>query len=49
MAKLSAEGEVIWWKRGGGYGLDRGTKLALGPNNTLAVVGEFMARPRSKA
>ena len=42
VAKLSAEGEVIWWKHGGGYGLDRGIKLALGPNNTLVVVGEFM-------
>lgn len=42
VAKLDDEGNVIWWKRGGGYGLDRGIKLALGPNNTLAVVGEFM-------
>lgn len=42
VAKLDPDGNVIWWKQGGGYGLDRGIKLALGPNNTMAVVGEFM-------
>jgi gliding motility-associated-like protein len=44
VAKLSAAGEVLWWKQGGGYGIDRGIKLAFGPNNTLAVVGEFMGQ-----
>ncbi len=42
VAKLSAAGEVLWWKQGGGFGIDRGIKLAFGPGNTLAVVGEFM-------
>lgn len=42
VAKLSPAGGIIWWKRAGGLGIDRGIKLAFGPNNTLAVVGEFM-------
>ena len=42
VAKVSPDGEVIWFKSLGGYGLDRGIKLALGPSNTLAVTGEFM-------
>jgi hypothetical protein len=42
VAKLSADGAVLWWKQMGGFGLDRGYKLAFGPNNTVAVVGEFM-------
>jgi hypothetical protein len=42
VAKLSAAGGIIWWKQSGGYGIDRGIKLAFGPNNILAVVGEFM-------
>lgn len=41
VAKLAADGGIMWWRQGGGYGLDRGIKLAFGPNNTLAVVGEF--------
>ncbi len=42
VARLTPAGEIIWWKQGGGYGIDRGIKLAFGPGNTLAVVGEFM-------
>ncbi len=42
VAKLDPNGSFIWWKRCGGYGLDRGIKLAFGPGNTMAVVGEFM-------
>ena len=42
VAKLSASGQEIWWKQGGGFGIDRGIRLAFGPNNTIAVVGEFM-------
>lgn len=44
VAKLNAAGEVVWWKQCGGYGIDRGIKLAFGPGNTLAVVGEFMGQ-----
>lgn len=42
VAKLDANAQLIWWKQGGGAGIDRGIKLAFGPGNTLAVVGEFM-------
>jgi hypothetical protein len=42
VAKVSPDGEVIWFKSFGGFGLDRGIKLALGPSNTLAFAGEFM-------
>lgn len=42
VAKLDASGQILWWKQGGGAGIDRGIKLAFGPDNRLAVVGEFM-------
>ncbi|MBP6390334.1 MAG: gliding motility-associated C-terminal domain-containing protein [Flavobacteriales bacterium] len=42
-AKLDASGALVWWQQGGGTGLDRGLRLTLGPNNTLTVVGQFMA------
>jgi gliding motility-associated-like protein len=44
IARVSPGGEVIWWRQGGGFGIDRGIKLAFGPGNTLAVVGEFMGQ-----
>ncbi|HEY0977075.1 MAG TPA: gliding motility-associated C-terminal domain-containing protein [Flavobacteriales bacterium] len=42
VARLDAAGEVIWFRTGGGAGIDRGLRVALGPGNTLAVAGEFM-------
>jgi gliding motility-associated-like protein len=42
VAKLNAAGDVQWFKQGGGVGIDRGIKLAVGPAGTIAVVGEFM-------
>src|SRR5690606_22649341 len=42
VAKLNAAGDVQWFKQGGGVGIDRGVKLAVGPAGTIAVVGEFM-------
>lgn len=42
MAKLSPAGEVIWFKTGGGTGIDRGLKLALGGTSSLVVAGEFL-------
>ncbi len=44
VARLNSAGQVIWWRQGGGFGIDRGMKLAFGPGNTLAVVGEFMGQ-----
>ena len=41
VAKMTPEGEISWFVRGGGLGIDRGISLAFGPGNTLAVVGEF--------
>ncbi|MBK8338823.1 MAG: hypothetical protein IPK99_01845 [Flavobacteriales bacterium] len=43
VAKVDADGALLWWQRGGGTGLDRGLRLALGPNNALVVVGQYMA------
>ena len=42
VAKLDTDGGLIWFRRGGGYGIDRGLKLALDGAGNLAVVGEFM-------
>lgn len=41
VAKMTPEGQITWFVRGGGLGIDRGIRLAFGPDNTLAVVGEF--------
>lgn len=43
-ARLTPGGEVTWFKQGGGSGIDRGKKLALGAQNTLAVAGDFMGQ-----
>lgn len=42
VARLAADGTVLWMVRGGGAGIDRGLKVAVGPGDQLAVVGEFM-------
>lgn len=41
VARLDANGNVVWLKRGGGNGIDRGLKIALG-GTRLALVGEFL-------
>ena len=41
VAIMSPVGQVIWFRQGGGPGIDRGIKLAVG-NGQVAVVGEFM-------
>ncbi|MEO8067425.1 MAG: gliding motility-associated C-terminal domain-containing protein [Flavobacteriales bacterium] len=41
VAKLDPEGDLIWMRRAGGTGFDLGLKLALGPNDALAVTGSF--------
>lgn len=42
VAKLDASGSLVWLRNGGGTGIDRGIKLAVGTGSTLAVAGEFM-------
>lgn len=41
IARLTGDGNVTWFKHGGGPGIDRGLKLALG-NDVVAFTGEFM-------
>ena len=41
MAKLDAQGALLWMRRAGGSGFDLGLKLALGPGGALAVTGTF--------
>lgn len=42
LAKLDSTGGLLWWTQGGGPGIDRGIKLCVGDNGTVAVVGEYM-------
>lgn len=44
VAKLDPNGGLLWWRQGGGPGIDRGVKLALSGAGELAVVGEFMGQ-----
>jgi gliding motility-associated-like protein len=44
VAKLHADGTLAWWAQGGGFGIDRGIRLALGTGDRMAVVGEFMGQ-----
>jgi gliding motility-associated-like protein len=41
VARMDPDGTVLWLKRGGGPGIDRGVKLALG-GTTVAITGEFL-------
>lgn len=42
VAKLNAAGDVAWLRQGGGPGIDRGLKVAVGSGGSIAVAGEFM-------
>ncbi len=42
VARLAPDGTVLWLVRGGGTGIDRGLKVAVGSGDKLAVTGEFM-------
>lgn len=42
VAKLNPAGEVLWFKTGGGSGIDRGLKVAVGSGSVLALTGEFL-------
>lgn len=42
VARLDPAGTVIWFRTGGGSGIDRGLKVALGGADHLAVAGEFL-------
>ncbi|MDX9750609.1 MAG: hypothetical protein RBT71_05975, partial [Flavobacteriales bacterium] len=42
VAKLDPAGVVQWFRQGGGPGIDRGLKVAVGSGGAIAVVGEFM-------
>jgi gliding motility-associated-like protein len=42
LAKLDSTGGLLWWTQGGGPGIDRGIKLCVGDNGTVAVAGEYM-------
>lgn len=42
VAKYTTNGDLVWAKRCGGVGLDRGIALALSPDGSLVVVGQFM-------
>lgn len=42
VARLTPDGTVLWFVRGGGPGIDRGLKVSLGQGDKLAVAGEFM-------
>jgi gliding motility-associated-like protein len=41
VAKLHSDGTLAWAVRGGGTGIDRGVKIAVGGNGTVAVAGLF--------
>jgi gliding motility-associated-like protein len=41
IARLTPTGDVTWFKHGGGPGIDRGLKLAIG-GDVVAFTGEFM-------
>ncbi|MEO8588500.1 MAG: hypothetical protein ABI432_03955, partial [Flavobacteriales bacterium] len=42
MARLDPAGDVVWFWKGGGAGIDRGLKVSLGTGAVLAVAGEFL-------
>ena len=42
VAKLDPSGEVLWFRTGGGTGIDRGLKVALGSGTQLTFTGEFL-------
>ena len=42
VARLDVNGQLVWFKQGGGSGIDKGLKIALGDDDVLAVTGEFM-------
>ncbi|MGV3637402.1 MAG: hypothetical protein ACO1NQ_07100, partial [Flavobacteriales bacterium] len=42
VAKLDPTGDVLWFRTGGGTGIDRGLKVALGNGAQLTVTGEFL-------
>ena len=41
VARMNADGTLVWLKRGGGSGIDRGVKVAVG-TSTVAITGEFL-------
>lgn len=41
-ARLDGAGNVIWFKQGGGTGIDRGLKVAVGSGAVIAITGEFL-------
>ncbi|MCB9164946.1 MAG: gliding motility-associated C-terminal domain-containing protein [Flavobacteriales bacterium] len=42
VAKLDPAGTVLWFRTGGGSGIDRGLKVALGAQDELVFAGEFL-------
>lgn len=42
VAKLDPSGEVLWFRTGGGTGIDRGLKVSLGTGSQLTFSGEFL-------
>jgi gliding motility-associated-like protein len=42
VARMDANGDVVWFKHGGGTGIDRGLKVAVGNGAVIAIVGEFL-------
>ncbi|HEY0977076.1 MAG TPA: gliding motility-associated C-terminal domain-containing protein [Flavobacteriales bacterium] len=42
VAKLNGSGDLIWFRTGGGTGIDRGLKVGLGTGTNLVFTGEFL-------
>lgn len=42
VAKFDADGNLLWWRRAGGPGTDRGTAVVLDSNGDVLVTGQFM-------
>lgn len=42
VARFDATGSLIWLVTAGGAGIDRGTKLFISPDGTVAVAGQYM-------
>lgn len=42
VAKLDPAGTALWFRTGGGAGIDRGLKVALGAQDELVFAGEFL-------
>ncbi|MBK6830842.1 MAG: hypothetical protein IPG92_08955 [Flavobacteriales bacterium] len=42
VARMDPDGNVVWFKQGGGAGIDRGLKVSVGSGSVIAFTGEFL-------